>query len=588
MSDTRLFLIDLVKQALAQFAPELTSSDLGRIEINRNKHRDHGDFSTNVALAFSKSLGIKPQALAATIKQSIVSHPSVKKIEIGGPGFINFYLYEAARANIILDILRQDHEYGRSNLGQGKKIIIEFVSSNPTGPLHVGHGRTAAYGATLANILAFTQHQVHREYYVNDAGRQMDILTVSVWLRYLSHCEQTVPFPENAYQGVYISDIAQEIYEAHHDEYLVLSHELLKKLPSDVSKGGDKEIYMDALIERSKKLLGEANYRAIHAISLNMILSNIKEDLAAFRVNFDEWFSECTLFADAVVEKTLSRLKGRSLTYEKADAVWFKSASLGDDKDRVLIRSNGQPTYFAPDIAYHVNKFDRGFDRVIDVFGADHHGYAPRIRAALGALDYDINCFEVPIIQFARLCRGREQVQMSTRSGQYVTLKELIDEVGCDAARYFYVQRKHEQHIDFDLSLAKSKNHNNPVFYIQYAHARICRLFEQLVENDLYFDEHAIHETQLEQLGSPYETALLVRLSRFPEIVRNAALHKEPHHIAYYLYELACDFHGYYHKVKFLVLEDKIRNARLALAVATRVVLRNGLGLLDISAPEQM
>jgi len=450
----------------------------------------------------------------------------------------------------------------------------------------VGHGRGAAYGAAVADLLAAAGFQVHREYYVNDAGRQMDILAASVWLRYLELCGEPVPFPANGYRGQYVFDIAQNLYIGQGEALHHAIANVLEDLPPDAPEG-DKEIYIDALIGRAKRLLGEAGYRTVFDLGLDSILADIRQDLEEFGVVYEEWFSERSLTAERKVERAIERLKKSKHTYEKDGALWFRSSDYGDKKDRVLVRDNGQTTYFASDIAYHMDKLERGFERVIDVWGADHHGYVPRVKAALQALGDDPQQLDVLLVQFAILYRGGEKVQMSTRSGEFVTLRELRGEVGNDAARFFYVMRKCEQHLDFDLDLAKSESADNPVYYIQYADARVCSVMRQLDEKGLGFEEETA-KLYLDRLTESHEQDLLVSLSRYPEVVEAAALNHEPHQLAHYLRELANDFHTYYNAHQFLVEADDLRYARVYLILAVRQVIANGLGLLGVSAPETM
>ena len=464
---------------------------------------------------------------------------------------------------------------------------MEFVSANPTGPLHVGHGRGAAFGATVANLLEAMGFQVHREYYVNDAGRQMNILATSVWLRYLELGGESIPFPANAYRGDYVRDIAAMLHAEHGDAYAVPAAQMLAGLPPDEPQGGDKESYIDALTERCKTLLGDNRYRYVFELGLNSILDDIRDDLKGFGVEYEEWYSERSLADSGAVNRAIERLREAGHIYEKGGALWFRSSGLGDEKDRVVQRENGQTTYFASDIAYHMEKFERGFDWVIDVWGADHHGYVPRVKAALQTMGLDPSKLDVLLVQFAILYRNGVRAQMSTRSGEFVTLRDLRQEVGNDAARFFYVMRKSEQHLDFDLDLAKSQSNDNPLYYIQYAHARVCSVVRQLQEKGLSWDK-ALGMAQLSLLSEVHEEALLVVLSRYAEVLEAAALNHEPHQLAHYLRELAYGFHAYYNAHTFLVDDAALRDARLNLVLAVRQVLNNGLTLLGVSAPEAM
>jgi len=558
-----------------------------RIQIERTRDASHGDFASNVALMLAKPAGMKPRELAERIVAALPEAAEVEKVEIAGPGFINFFIRDTALMAVVRTVLEQGEAFGRSDIGGGKRVQVEFVSANPTGPLHVGHGRGAAYGATVADLLAAVGYAVHREYYVNDAGRQMDILAASVWLRYLELCGEELPFPANAYQGDYVWDIAASLHRTHGERFRHPWSEVADGLPPDEPDGGDKEQYIDAVIAKARRLLGDADYRLVFDTALNYILDDIRDDLEHFGVVYDEWYSERRLTENGLVDQAIARLKASGHTYEKDGALWFRSTDYGDEKDRVLVRENGQTTYFASDIAYHMDKLERGFEWVIDIWGADHHGYVPRVKAALQALGEDVDKLHVLLVQFAVLYRGGQKVQMSTRSGEFVTLRQLRKEVGTDAARFFYVMRKCEQHLDFDLDLAKSQSADNPVYYIQYAHARVCRVFDQLAERGLRYDE-AAGLAHLNRLTEAHEQALITRLDRYPELIESAALQHEPHQLAHYLRELANDFHTYYNAHQFLVDDPDLRNARLALIKATRQVIANGLGLLGVSAPESM
>jgi len=555
--------------------------------VERTRDRAHGDFASNLAMTLAKQARSNPRELAAKIVAALGTDSRISKVEIAGPGFINFHLGADAWHGVITDILAEGGNFGRSSRGKGRRVQVEFVSANPTGPLHVGHGRGAAYGAAVADLLEAVGYEVHREYYVNDAGRQMDILATSVWLRYLELGGEEFEFPSNGYQGDYVQDIAATLRREHGDTYHHSAAEVFTDLPADAPAGGDKEEHIDALIARSRGLLGDNRYRFVFELGLNTILDDIRDDLGLFGVNYEQWFSERSLVESGAVNRALERLRHSEHVYEKDGALWFRSTDYGDEKDRVLVRDNGQSTYFASDIAYHMDKLERGFDRVIDIWGADHHGYVPRVKAALQALGDDPARLDVLLVQFAVLYRGGEKVQMSTRSGEFVTLRQLRKEVGRDAARYFYVMRKCEQHMDFDLDLAKSQSSDNPVYYVQYAHARVMSVFRQLQEKQLAWDQ-AAGTSALATLGEPHEQALMISLSRYPEILESAALNHEPHQLTSYLRELANDFHTYYNAHVFLVDDSELRNARLALIEATRQVIANGLQLLGVSAPDSM
>ena len=502
--------IDRLRQE-GVLAPDLEVA----IMIERTRDRAHGDFACNNALALAKVAKQNPRMLGEKIMAALPASDLVAKVELAGPGFINFFLTPAAYHSVVNEVLLKGELFGQSDLGGGRAVQVEFVSANPTGPLHVGHGRGAAYGACVANLLQAVGFKVHREYYVNDAGRQMDILAASVWLRYLEKCGEALPFPSNGYKGEYVHDIAATALARFGNTLHHSAAEVFAGIVDDEPQGGDKEQHIDALVSRAKTLLGEAAYREIFDLGLNAVLADIREDLQAFGVLYDEWFSERSLADDGSIDKALDRLRDNGYVYEKEGAEWFRSTEFGDEKDRVVVRENGAKTYFASDIAYHMNKIERGYERVIDVWGADHHGYVPRVKAALEALGDDASRLEVLLVQFAILYRGGERVQMSTRSGSFVTLRELREEVGNDAARFFYVVRKCEQHMDFDLDLAKSQSNDNPVYYIQYAHARVCSVLRQLAEKGLVHQQ-ARGESSLALLSEPHEEALMVSLSRYP------------------------------------------------------------------------
>ncbi|RTZ73800.1 MAG: arginine--tRNA ligase [Gammaproteobacteria bacterium] len=579
----------LVSAALERLVQQglLDAALVASATVERTRDPSHGDFATNAALVNSKAARMRPRDLAEKIVEALPDSREVEKVEIAGPGFINFHLSAHAYHAVVPRILQESHDYGRSNLGQGKRVQVEFVSANPTGPLHVGHGRGAAYGAVVADLLEAVGFDVHCEYYVNDAGRQMDILATSVWLRYLELAGEELAFPSNGYKGDYVWDIAATLHREHGDDYRHSADEVFDGVPPDEPDGGDKEKHIDALITRARELLGDNRYRYVFELALNTILDDIRDDLEKFGVVYDQWFSERSLVESGAVNRAIERLRQGGWLYEKDGALWFRSTEFGDEKDRVIERENGQTTYFASDIAYHMDKLERGFERVIDVWGADHHGYVPRVKAALKALGDDPDKLDVLLVQFAILYRGGEKLQMSTRSGEFVTLRQLRKEVGKDAARFFYVMRRCEQHLDFDLDLAKSQSSDNPVYYVQYAHARVCAVLRQAAEKGIHV-EPSEGVTNLERLTEKHELALLKNLSRYPEVVEAAALTEEPHQLTHYLRDLANDFHTYYNAHQFLVEDEALRDARIKLILAVREVIRNGLGLLGVSAPERM
>ena len=581
-------IIPLLDQAInkLQEAGSLPAELSFQIKLDRTRDKSHGDFASNLAMMLAKPAQKNPRDLAALIVEHIPPSDLIDKISIAGPGFINFYLKADTQFNVVRQIIKTAEDFGLSQLGKGKKILIEFVSANPTGPLHVGHGRGAAYGSVVANLLQAIGYDVHREYYVNDAGRQMSILAASVWLRYLELCGETLPFPENGYKGDYVWDIAASLHREYASEFHQTWQTVSENLPADAPQG-DKETYIDAIIEKHKTLLSQAHYQLIFNRGLNYILDDIHDDLAHFGVVYEEWYSERTLTDKGAVTEAINTLKELDRVYEQDGALWFKSSDYGDEKDRVLVRDNGQTTYFASDIAYHMDKFNRGYEHIIDILGADHHGYVPRVKAAIQAFNKDPNALDVLLVQFAILYRGGEKVQMSTRSGEFVTLRQLRKEVGTDAARFFYVMRKSEQHLDFDLDLAKSQSNENPMYYIQYAHARVCSVLRELPEKGHEYDQ-AMGIANLDLLTEQHEQAILTTLARYPEVVAAAAQQYEPHQLVHYLRDLAHDFHTYYNAHKFIVDEASIRNARLCLVQAVRQVIVNGLRILGVSAPESM
>ena len=576
---------DLLNKCIQELISKGTLNEMpSKIRIDHTKDNSHGDYATNIALMLSKQAKMSPVELAKIIIDQFEQKSFIKKIEIAGPGFINFFMSQETSSSIVNEIIDQAALYGSSEIGHGKKVLLEYVSANPTGPLHVGHGRGAAYGATVSNLLRNAGFIVDNEYYVNDAGRQMDILTVSIYLRYLTICGESLRFPDNGYQGQYINDIAQVIYEASGQEFHLKSDLVFENVSKDGSEGGDKEIHIDQLIKRAKSILGD-RFKAVFKVGIESILGGIKNDLAEFGVIFEKWFSEQSLIDSGLSEACISKLKDSKNLYEKDGALWFKTTNYGDEKDRVVVRDNGNHTYFASDIAYHLEKLERGYDKIINVWGADHHGYIPRVKASIEALGHDPNKLEILLVQFANLYRGGSKVQMSTRSGSFVTLEDLRAEVGNDAARFFYILRKSEQHMDFDLDLAKSKTNENPVYYIQYAHARICSVFKQADEKELELD---VSQANLSLLTEEIEKDILRELSRFRSVLESSAIQYEPHQLAYYLRDLSNHFHSYYNACKFIVDDKNLTQARLALINATQQILKNGLSILGVGAPESM
>tara|TARA_R100000049_G_scaffold3836_1_gene8289 strand:- start:31696 stop:33459 length:1764 start_codon:yes stop_codon:yes gene_type:complete len=581
---------ELIESALASLiAQQSLPADVSSadVQLERTKDRSHGDFASNIAMVLAKPAKMNPRQIATLIVDALPQHEMIEKVEIAGPGFINFSLSASSRQQVVADVLKKAGQFGLSNYGNGQKVQVEFVSANPTGPLHVGHGRGAAYGSVVSSLLKAVGFDVHREYYVNDAGRQMDILATSVWLRYLEKCGEQFTFPSNGYRGEYVLDIAETLKQQHGNALLHSASQAFNGVPADEPQGGDKELHIDGLTQQAKNLLGADVYRQLFDLGLNAILDDIRNDLAGFGAEYDEWFSERSLVESGVVDEAVEQLKAANMLYQQDGAWWFKSTDFGDKKDRVVVRDNGQATYFASDVAYHLNKFNRGFDQIIDIWGADHHGYITRVKASMEALNQDVSKLKVLLVQFAVLYRGKEKVGMSTRSGEFVTLRELRDEVGKDAARFFYVMRGADQHMDFDLELAKSQSNDNPVYYVQYAHARVCSVFRQLAERQLNWDEQT-GCLFLSLLTEDHEQALFTMLSRYPEVVELAAITHTPHLLAHFLMDLARDFHTYYNAHQFMTDDIDLSQARLTLITAVRQVIANGLGLMGVSAPQSM
>jgi arginyl-tRNA synthetase len=533
----------------------LPTAEFSDVILEKPKAEAHGDFSTNFAMVIASLQKMAPRNVARVIADQLDdSCRLLEKVEIAGPGFINFYVTPAAWHPVLLEIQKTDRRYGASDLGRGERVQVEFVSSNPTGPLHVGHGRGAAVGDSVANILSFCGYDVQREYYINDSGRQIQTLGRSVYLRYRELLGHDAPFPGDCYQGDYIREIAARIKAQEGDALL---HR----------EDGDAALYC------ARKAAGD-------------IMEGIREDLTLFGITFDKWFSEQSLYDSGKVDRILAESRQRGIVYEKDGALWFKTSDLGDEKDRVVVRQNGQTTYFASDIAYHEDKYRRGFQRVIDVWGADHHGYIPRMQAAIEACGHQRNQFDVILVQLVNLLRGGQPVAMSTRTGEFVTLRDVIDEVGKDAARFIFLTRHYESPLDFDLEVAKQQTNENPVYYVQYVHARISSIVRKAVENgmtDLRWDQTAIA-----QLREPEEIHLIKILAQYPEAVTASAEKLEPHRITFFLMNLAAAFHAYYNKHRVLSEDPLLSRGRLCLAESIRKVVRNGLALLGVDAPEKM
>lgn len=578
--------------------PHLSSLDNVDSGLERTRDAAHGDFACNLAMRHAKTLKMPPRALATTLLDAILdcdrqsNEPILESAVIAGPGFINLTLKNAVYTQELHTILTRREHYGEQNFGQGQKVLLEFVSANPTGPLHVGHGRHAAYGAVLSNLLQKTGHDVSREFYINDAGRQVDILGVSVWIRYLNLQNAELPFPSNGYKGDYLLPIAHHLLAAHGNAFWADPKAVMDGVPADEPHGGDKEQHIDALIEKAQQLCGDS-FKKIIDHALAGMQADIKEDLQALGVTFDTWFSERSLSETGKIEQAFQLLEKNDQTYLKDGALWFKAQALGDDEDRVVRRDNGLTTYFASDIAYHLDKRLRGFDHLIDVWGADHHGYIARVKAGLSAMGQPPDSLEVVLLQLVNLYSSGQKLAMGKREGNFVTLRQLREEVGADACRFYYVARSHDQTLDFDLDLAKKRSNENPVFYIQYAHARIASFEKQLNARGLSYDA-TMGLKHLDVLSLSHERQLMAILSQFPEALALAARSRAPHTLVQYCRDLAHEFHLNYAKgnenpaYRMIVDDEHLRNARLTLAKATQQVLKNALDILGVSAPESM
>ncbi len=538
---------------------DLPSSEFPEVELEEPKARIHGDFSTNIAMIMASSQKMAPKKIAESIINRMDDSGSIiLKVEIAGPGFINFYLRQSAWYPVLRRVYEEGERYGFSNIGKGKKIQVEFVSSNPTGPLHVGHGRGAAVGDSVGNILSFCGYDVQKEYYINDSGRQINTLGRSVFLRYRELLGEKIEFPATCYQGDYIRDIAIKIKDADGNKFI----------DPDNKKDEEKAVSYCARLAAEE------------------ILEGIRQDLDSFGVKFNKWFSEQSLYDSGMVDSVIKDFKKKKIIYKKDGALWFKTSDFGDEKDRVVVKKNGEKTYFASDIAYHQEKYERGFDQVIDVWGADHHGYIPRMSASVQASGRDKNRFHVILVQLVNLLRGGEPVAMSTRAGEFVTLKDVISEVGSDAARFIFLTRHYDSPLDFDLELAKKKTSDNPVYYVQYVHARISSIIRKAAEREISYivaDDEAVA-----MLIQPEEVELMKALARYPETIENSAKLMEPHRVTFFLMNLASLFHAYYNKHRVLTDDPILSRGRLYLVTAVQKVIRNGLTLLGVSAPDKM
>ena len=572
-------LSEILEDLYSQVEPEIKNL---KISIQDNKEKEHGDLATNIAMVLAKPLKKNPKEIAEEIKQNFVLDEKIIKIEVAGPGFLNFFLSKDSHGEILEQIQKENKDFGKSGSKQSK-VLIEYVSSNPTGPLHVGHGRGAVFGSVLSSLLEEAGFEVDQEYYVNDFGRQMNILATSVWIRYCQLFSSEIKMMQQGYQGDYLLPVAKNLKEEKSDSLFKIEESLIQKLNSE----DQDDEFTDQLVESLRVILKE-EFQYIREFALSEILHLIKADLEQCGVHHNAWFSESSLYGndgntDSKVDGSIEELKSRGFIYEEGGAIWFKSSSLGDDKDRVLKRGNGEYTYFASDVAYHLDKYDRGYDRVINVWGSDHHGYLPRVRAAMDACDRDINKLEVIFIQFANLVKAGKKVSMSTRSGDFITLNELMNEVTTEAVRFFYINRKADQHLEFDLDLAKEQSKDNPLYYIQYAHARICSVLRKAENEFEDFDS-----VELTLLGSEKEIEILKLLRQYPQLIERAAKAGEPHLLCYFLRDLSGVFHSYYNSEKFLIEDKELMTSRLFLLKGVKQVIANGLRVLGIKAPEEM
>jgi arginyl-tRNA synthetase len=572
-------LSEILEDLYSQVEPEIKNL---KISIQDNKEKEHGDLATNIAMVLAKPLKKNPKEIAEEIKQNFVLDEKIIKIEVAGPGFLNFFLSQDSHGEILEQIQKENKDFGKSGSKQSK-VLIEYVSSNPTGPLHVGHGRGAVFGSVLSSLLEEAGFEVDQEYYVNDFGRQMNILATSVWIRYCQLFSSEIKMMQQGYLGDYLLPVAKKLKDEKSDSLFKIDESLIEKLNSE----DQDDEFTDQLVESLRVILKE-EFQYIREFALSEILHLIKADLEQCGVHHNAWFSESSLYGndggtDSKVDGSIEELKSRGFIYEEGGAIWFKSSSLGDDKDRVLKRGNGEYTYFASDVAYHLDKYDRGYDRVINVWGSDHHGYLPRVRAAMDACDRDINKLEVIFIQFANLVKAGKKVSMSTRSGDFITLNELMNEVTTEAARFFYINRKADQHLEFDLDLAKEQSKDNPLYYIQYAHARICSVLRKAENEFEDFDS-----VELTLLGSEKEIEILKLLRQYPQLIERAAKAGEPHLLCYFLRDLSGVFHSYYNSEKFLIEDKELMTSRLFLLKGVKQVIANGLRVLGIKAPEEM
>ena len=551
------------------------------IEISRSIKPDHGDFSSNIALKLSKRVGLNPFQLATSISSSIDKPSWLKKTEVVQPGFINFFIGSEVKADVLISIINKQSGFGSQDPGSKESILLEFVSSNPTGPLHVGHGRHAAFGDSLSKLLKKAGHLVETEYYINDAGRQTDILALSVLIEGVNLSGGKITPPKACYQGRYIKDIAKSINK----KQLVDINNL--SLTKTDTKDLDEDEEIDVLVSTAKDSMGGDAFEKVTAVVCQHVLQTIKKDLSDFGVEYDHWFSEKNMIKASKINKVVKHLEATNSLVKKDGATWLKTTNYGDDKDRVIIREDGRSTYFASDIGYHADKKARGFDRLINILGSDHHGYITRLKAGLASMEYEPGDLEVILMQFVALFRGKEKIQMSTRSGNFVPMRDLYEEVGIDAARFFYVSRSNEQHLDFDLALATQQNNQNPVYYIQYANARICSVIQE-IKNKGFKNNLELGKKNLGNLNNKHELELISLLQNYPDVISQAAEKRSVHQLSNYLKDLAQVFHSYYGVQKFVVSDDEIRNPMILLLQCVSIVIVDGLKILGVSAPKKM
>ena len=551
------------------------------IEISRSIKPDHGDFSSNIALKLSKRVGLNPFQLATSISSSIDKPSWLKKTEVVQPGFINFFIGSEVKADVLISIIDKQSGFGSQDPGSKESILLEFVSSNPTGPLHVGHGRHAAFGDSLAKLLKKAGHLVETEYYINDAGRQIDILALSVLIEGVNLSGGKITPPKACYQGQYIKGIAKSINKK---QLVSINNLSLTKIGT---KDLDEDEEIDVLVSAAKDSMGVDAFEKVTEIVCQHILQTIKKDLSDFGVEYDHWFSEKNMIKASKINHVVKHLEATNSLVKKDGATWLKTTNYGDDKDRVIIREDGRSTYFASDIGYHADKKARGFDKLINILGSDHHGYITRLKAGLASMGYEPGDLEVILMQFVALFRGKEKIQMSTRSGNFVPMRDLYEEVGVDAARFFYVSRSHEQHLDFDLALATQQNNQNPVYYIQYANARICSVIQE-IKNEGFKNNPALGKKNLGKLNNKHELELISLLQNYPDVISQAAEKRSVHQLSNYLKDLAQVFHSYYGVQKFVVSDDEIRNPMILLLQCVSIVIVDGLKILGVSAPKKM